>query len=58
MPWLANGQIYDVHKVRFAPGTLVVDGVRIVEVAGVGAATASGALGRALPAPGVQRASK
>jgi hypothetical protein len=37
MPWLANGQIYDVRKVRFAPGTLVVDGVRIVEVAGVGA---------------------
>ena len=50
MPWLANGQIYDAHKVRFAPGTLVVDGVRIVE--------AAGALGCALPAPGVQRASK
>ena len=58
MLWLANGQIYDVHKGRFAPGTLVVDGARIVEVAGVGAVTAAGALGRALPAPGVQRASK
>ena len=32
MLWLANAEIYDVHKGRFSAGALLVDGGRIAEI--------------------------